>query len=127
MASTSSVTVALRIKPGDPEDQGEKGCLEVTESSDGQKALVTVKGKAGAASEFAFDTIFMDSNPPERVQNSGSAVLPNTQREVFRRIARPLCRAVLQGMHASILAYGQTGPSQMTAKTQNTSQLIVPF
>ncbi|KAL8436182.1 hypothetical protein ACSSS7_001912 [Eimeria intestinalis] len=61
MAATSSVTVALRIKPAAAEEKAEKGCLEVTESADGQKALVTVKGKAGVLSEFAFDTVFMDS------------------------------------------------------------------
>ena len=112
MAATSSVTVALRIKPTDSEDMAGRGCLEVSESSDGQKAVVTVKGKAGALSEFVFDTVFMDSLPPKRSEQPTSAVLPNTQRDVFVKIAKPLCRAVLQGMHASILAYGQTGLHQ---------------
>ncbi|KAL8273845.1 hypothetical protein Esti_002168 [Eimeria stiedai] len=69
MAATSSVTVALRIKPAAADDKVENGCLEVTESADGQKALVTVKGKAGALSEFAFDTVFTDSR--NSCQSSG--------------------------------------------------------
>ncbi|KAL8455153.1 hypothetical protein Emag_000990 [Eimeria magna] len=109
MAATSSVSVALRIKPTSADDKFENGCLEVTESADGQKALVTVKGKAGALSEFAFDTVFTDSRNSCQGRSLSSAVLPNTQRDVFERVAEPLCRAVLQGMHASILAYGQTG------------------
>ncbi|KAL8425730.1 hypothetical protein Efla_003108 [Eimeria flavescens] len=109
MAATSSVTVALRIKPAAPDDKAENCCLEVAESLDGQKALVTVKGKGGSLSEFNFDTVFMDSAASGRSQQASSAVLPNTQRDVFDRVAKPLCRAVLRGMHASILAYGQTG------------------
>ncbi|KAL8454266.1 hypothetical protein Emed_000375 [Eimeria media] len=109
MAATSSVSVALRIKPAAADDKSENGCLDVTESADGQKALVTVKSKAGALSEFAFDTVFMDARNTCQAHSLSSAVLPNTQRDVFERVAEPLCRAVLQGMHASILAYGQTG------------------
>lgn len=118
MAATSSVSVALRIKPVAPGCTTEYGCLDVAESGDGQRALVTVRGKGGTLSEFAFDTVFMDSPAAADLkQRPSGAVLPNTQRDVFKRVARPLCRAVLKGMHASILAYGQTGPDAMLSSS----------
>lgn len=114
-ATTTCISVALRLKPaGVGGTSADGGCVEVAESQDGQRALVKVKGKTGNVSEFAFDTVFMDypslSCLPDGNRKSASkAIIPNSQKDIFKKVAKPLCEAVLQGMHASIMAYGQTG------------------
>ena len=93
MPSTSSIQVAVRLRPM---NEDESKTLPVVHASSMDNSVTTLKGfgKAQQRTTFNFDTVF-----------SASA----TQEEVFDSTLKPIIRDVLYGYESTVFAYGQTG------------------
>ena len=106
MATTSpslstSVTVAVRIRPLSEEERSSGVCSCCHALNDN---IVTIKKEAtnggylksqqGGLSEYAFDAVFDEFS---------------TQREVYERTTRPYLSNLIQGLNVTVFAYGATG------------------
>lgn len=95
--SSSSVQVAVRVRPMLPQEAGNTECVEVLKSSSNGKSppsnnVVRLGGDSGP--RFTFDEVFP---------------LSTTQHQVYENCVAPLVASCLEGYNATILAYGQTG------------------
>jgi len=92
-ADSSSVRVAVRVRPFLPSESGNSSCVQVLSSTGTSLTdMIQIGGETGKS--FMFDVTYeTDSN----------------QREVFVKSVLPLVEACLDGYNATILAYGQTG------------------
>ena len=90
---SSSVQVAVRVRPMLPQEAGNTQCVEVLDSSPTiRNNVVRLGGESGP--KFTFDHVFP---------------LTTTQQNVYQLRVAPLVSSCLEGYNATILAYGQTG------------------
>ena len=92
-SSSDSVIVGLRIRPLLSRDlnEGARECLRKIQN----EPQVVI----GADRPFTYNHVFSPTS---------------TQTEVFEECMRPLVDSVLEGYHATVLAYGQTGSDRAT-------------
>jgi len=90
---STSVRVAVRLRPFLPSEKGEGRCVEVLSSTGTTLTdMIQIGGPTGKS--FMFDVAYETDS---------------TQRGVFMKSVLPLVEACLDGYNATILAYGQTG------------------
>lgn len=92
---SSSVQVAVRVRPMLPSEAGSATCVDVlhqTSSTSSRPSVVRIGGTSGPT--FTFDEAFATTS---------------TQQQVFEHRVIPLLRNCLEGYNATIVAYGQTG------------------
>jgi Kinesin motor domain len=93
MKESSSVQVAVRVRPMLGSEAGSTKCIETLQSSLDQAAnVVRIGGPSGPT--FVFDQAFDGRTPQEFV---------------FQSKVLPLIERCLEGYNATVLAYGQTG------------------
>ncbi len=93
-ASTSSVQVAVRVRPMLPHEAGNTSCIDVLKGPTSLpiSTVIRLGGESGPA--FTFDQVFP---------------LTTMQQDVYEHRVAPLVASCLEGYNATILAYGQTG------------------
>jgi len=90
---SSSVQVAVRVRPMLASEAGSTQCIETLQSSlDREANVVRIGGPSGPT--FSFDQAFDGQSPQEFV---------------FQSRVAPLIERCLEGYNATVLAYGQTG------------------
>lgn len=91
MSETESIIVALRIRPfvATTFNRLNKADTEIEWEADGDKGIVNTRTKQS----YTFDYVFGDST---------------STLTVYKLVAEPLVKMILQGLNASIFAYGQT-------------------
>lgn len=125
---SSSVQVAVRIRPMLPSEAGSTPCIDVSCSSSSSSTVrtdmseknnvVRIGGTNGPT--FTFDEAF-----------SGGS----NQKQIYANAVSPLVESCLQGYNATVLAYGQTGsgkthtimgPSTSTAIVDDRTAGVIP-
>jgi hypothetical protein len=101
-SSTSSVQVAVRVRPMLPHEAGNTSCIEVLKGSTSSpiSTVIRLGGESGAT--FTFDQVFP---------------LTTMQQDVYIHRVAPLVASCLEGYNATILAYGQTGSGYVAARS----------
>ena len=91
--NSSSVQVAVRVRPMLSSESGSTQCIEVLRGTDSDATnVVRIGGESGPT--FAFDEAFHGST---------------SQHDVYERRVAPLVTSCMDGYNATTLAYGQTG------------------
>ncbi|XP_039619046.1 kinesin-like protein KIF14 [Polypterus senegalus] len=95
---SSAVTVAIRVRPLNSREHelNTKSVISVT----GQETIV-FNPESQQKFSFVYDFSFWSCDPQDRSYAS--------QQVVYRKLAQPLLKRVLQGYNVCLFAYGQTG------------------
>jgi kinesin family protein 11 len=95
MASSSSVMVAVRLRPMNKKEETQ-GTLPVVHASSVDNTITSIrgKGKNQQRTSFSYDNVFSSYS---------------TQEQVFDATLRPVLTDVLNGYESTVFAYGQTG------------------
>lgn len=106
-ASYQRVIVVTRLRPPRPE---EMQCSAVSANAIDNEIVVRVHDKVKT---FSFDHVFGPSS---------------TQGDVYERVGRPAIEAIVSGINACIIAYGQTGAGKTytLGELQNGAEGIIP-
>ena len=117
--ASSSVQVAVRVRPMLASEAGSTQCIEVLRGADSDGPnVVRIGGESGPA--FAFDEAFGGTS---------------SQRHIYDRRVSQLVRSCMDGYNATCLAYGQTGsgkthtimgPSTYMAMHDDTTAGVIP-
>lgn len=109
--ASSSVQVAVRVRPMLALEGGSDICMEVLRSAAagaGKNDGISIGGSSGP--RFTFDEVF----------DTGTV-----QADIYKRSVVPLVESCLEGYNATILAYGQTGSGKThTMMGPNTSSAV---
>lgn len=95
MTSSSSVKVAVRLRPMNQKEENQ-GTLPVVKASSVDNTITAVKGtgRGQQRASFTFDNVFSSYT---------------TQEQVFDATLKPVILDVLNGFESTVFAYGQTG------------------
>jgi hypothetical protein len=107
MLSTSSVKVAVRLRPMNKKEEMQ-GTLPVVNASSVDNTITAIKGngRGQQRSSFNFDNVFSSYT---------------TQEQVFESTLKPVINDVLQGFESTVFAYGQTGTGKTHTMEGNLS------